>query len=41
MDAMGRLVAMQTDDRDLTDAWIRDALLWSVSGMIDNVNTAV
>ena len=41
-DALGRLLAGQeAGDRDLTDARIRDNLLWCVAGMIDNVSAAV
>ena len=41
-DVLGRMLSQQdAGDRDLTDARIRDNLLWCVSGMIDNVNTAL
>jgi cytochrome P450 len=41
-DVLGRLISMQTEgDAGLSDVRIRDMLLWSVAGMIDNVNTAV
>ena len=41
-DALGRLLARQQADRQgPSDARIRDLLLWSVAGMVDNVATAV
>lgn len=41
-DVVGRLLALQAStERGLSDARIRDILLWSVAGMIDNINTAV
>ncbi len=41
-DVVGRLIALQeAGETELTDARIRDNLLWCVAGMIDNVSTAV
>ena len=41
-DVIGRLVSLQAaGEAGLSDARIRDNLLWCVAGMIDNVDTAV
>lgn len=41
-DVLGRLLALaEAGEPGLSDAQIRDTLLWCVAGMIDNVSTAV
>lgn len=40
-DVLNRLIALQAGEPQLSDGRIRDNLLWTVAGMIDNVNTGV
>lgn len=41
-DVIGRLITLQeSTEPGLSDAGVRDSLLWCVAGMLDNINTAV